>query len=102
MIRLDKVFPSDDLVPLSSICWNDACVDYVRVNAGNIRKFDLTQKGHHQWQCRICGKVITEAKGKVFHCKKHDEKTIIECFAMLAKEIRLLRSIASKESKKRP
>lgn len=84
MTKPDKVFPGDDLVPPSSFCWNKECADYGRVNAGNIRKFGRTQKGRQRWQCRTCGKAIAETKGTVFHGKKHDEKTIIECFAMLA------------------
>ena len=84
IMKPDKVFPSDDLVPPSSFCWNEACADYGRVNTGNIRKFGRTHKGRQRWQCRTCGKAIAETKGTVFHGKKHDEKTIIECFAMLA------------------
>lgn len=84
MTQPDKPLRSDELVPSSSFCWNEACVDFGRVNAGNIRKFGLTQKGRQRWQCRTCGKAIAETKGTVFHGKKHDEKTIIECFAMLA------------------
>jgi transposase-like protein len=84
MTKPDKPLKSDELVPPSSFCWNEACAEYGRVNAGNIRKFGLTHKGRQRWQCRTCGKAIAETKGTVFHGKKHDEKTIIECFAMLA------------------
>lgn len=80
----DKSLKSDELAPPSSFCWNENCSDYGRVNAGNIRKYGLTRKGRQRWQCRTCGKAIAETKGTVFHGKKHDEKTIIECFAMLA------------------
>jgi transposase-like protein len=84
MTKPDKPLKSDELVPPSSFCWNEACSDYGRVNAGNIRKFGLTRKGRQRWQCATCGKVIAETRGTVFHGKRHDEKTIIECFAMLA------------------
>jgi len=84
MTKPDKPLKSDELTSPSSFCWNAACVDYGRVNAGNIRKFGQTRKGRQRWQCRSCGKVIAETKGTVFHGKKHDEQTITECFAMLA------------------
>lgn len=84
MSKPDKQLKSDELVPPSSFCWNEACPDYGRVKAGNIRKYGLTHKGRQRWQCRTCKKAIAETKGTVFHGKKHDEKTIIECFAMLA------------------
>lgn len=84
MTTPDKPLKSDELVSPSSFCWNEECPDFGRVNAGNIRKYGLTRKGRQRWQCRTCGKAIAETKGTVFHGKKHDEKTIIECFAMLA------------------
>ncbi|MBX3278838.1 MAG: IS1 family transposase [Acidobacteria bacterium] len=65
-------------------CWNKDCADYGRVEAGNLRKFGFTRKGRQRWQCTSCKKVVTETKGTVFHGKKYDEQTIIECFAMLA------------------
>ena len=79
-----KTLKSDELTSPSSFCWNEKCVDYGRVDAGNLRRFGLTRKGRQRWQCRTCKKVVAETKGTVFHGKQHDEQTIIECFAMLA------------------
>ncbi|QQS45130.1 MAG: IS1 family transposase [Acidobacteriota bacterium] len=84
MSKPDKQLKSNELVPPSSFCWNEAGPDYGRVKAGNCRKYSLTHKGRQRWQCRTCKKASAETRGTVFHGKKHDEKTIIECFAMLA------------------
>jgi transposase-like protein len=84
MTKPGKTLKSDELVPPCSFCWNKKCVDYGRVDAGNLRKFGFTRKGRQRWQCTTCKKVIAETKGTVFHGKQHDQQTIIECFAMLA------------------
>ena len=84
MTNLGKTLKSDELVLPSSFCWNEECVDYGRVEAGNLRKFGFTRKGRQRWQCNTCKKVVAATKGTVFHGKQHDEQTIIECFAMLA------------------
>lgn len=84
MSKSGKAVKSDELVSPSSFCWNQDCADYGRVEAGNLRKFGFTRKGRQRWQCTTCNKVVTETKGTVFHGKQHDEKTIVECFAMLA------------------
>jgi transposase-like protein len=80
----DKTIKDEEFASPSSFCWNEKCSDYGRVNARNLRKFGFTRKGRQRWQCTTCQKVVTETKGTVFHGKKHDEQTIIECFAMLA------------------
>jgi transposase-like protein len=79
-----KTIKDDELASSNSFCWNEECPDYGRVNAGNLRKFGFTRKGRQRWQCTTCRRVVTETKGTVFHGKRHDEQTIIECFAMLA------------------
>lgn len=84
MTKPGKTLKSDELVLPCSFCWNEKCVDYGRLDAGNLRKFGFTRKGRQRWQCTTCKKVIAETKGTVFHGKQHDEQTIIECFAMLA------------------
>ena len=80
----DKTQQTHELVSPSTFCWNEQCVDYGRVNAHNLRKFGKTRKGRQRWQCKTCEKVCAETKGTVFHGKQHDEKTMIECLAMLA------------------
>jgi len=84
MSKPGKTVKSDELAHPSSFCSNEKCADYGRVDAGNLRKFGFTRKGRQRWQCTTCTKVFAETKGTVFHRKKHDEQTIIECFAMLA------------------
>ena len=84
MTKPGKPLKSDELSSPGFFCWNEACVDYGRVNAGNLRKFGLTRKGRQRWQCRSCQKVVAETKGTVFHGKQYDEQTIVESFAMLA------------------
>jgi transposase-like protein len=84
MSKPGKTVKSDELTHPSSFCSNENCADYGRVDAGNLRKFGFTRKGRQRWQCTTCTKVFAETKGTVFHRKKHDEQTIIECFAMLA------------------
>ena len=83
MTKPSKPLNSDELAHPSSFCWNEKCADYGRLDAGNLRKFGFTRKGRQRWQCATCKKVFAETKGTVFHGKKHDEQTIIECFAML-------------------
>jgi len=83
MTKPGKTLKSNELTHPSSFCWNEKCADYGRVDAGNLRKFGFTRKGRQRWQCATCNKVTAETKGTVFHGKKHDEQTIIECFAML-------------------
>ena len=84
MAKPGKTLKSDELVLPCSFCSNEKCADYGRVDAGNLRKFGFTRKGRQRWQCTTCEKVAAETKGTVFHRKKYDEQTIIECFAMLA------------------
>jgi transposase-like protein len=75
---------SEQLTTPDSFCWNEKCSDYGRVNAGNLRKFGFTRKGRQRWQCATCKKVVAKTRGTVFHGKRHDEQTILECLAMLA------------------
>src|SRR5262245_44697499 len=84
MTKPGKTLKSDELAHPSSFCGNKKCADYWRVDAGNLRKFGFTRKGRQRWQCTTCKKVFAETRGTVFHGKKHDVQTIIECFAMLA------------------
>lgn len=84
MIKLGKTLKSDELASPSSFCWNEACSDYGRVDAGNLRKFGFTRKGRQRWQCNTCKKVVAETEGTVFHGKQYDGQRIVECFAMLA------------------
>jgi transposase-like protein len=84
MTKLGRTLNNDELTHPNSFCSNENCADYGRVNAGNLRKFGFTRKGRQRWQCTTCEKVFAETKGTVFHYKKHDEQTILECFAMLA------------------
>jgi transposase-like protein len=83
MTKPGKTLESNELAHPHSFCWNEECVDYGRLDAGNLCKYGLTRKGRQRWQCMTCKKVFAETKGTVFHGKKHDEQTIIECFAML-------------------
>ena len=78
----DKI--SEQLTTPDSFCWNEKCRDYGRVNAGNLRKFGFTRKGRQRWQCKTCESVVAETRGTVFHGKRHDVKTILDCLAMLA------------------
>lgn len=84
MTRPDKKLKSDELTTPDSFCWNEKCADYGRTDAANLRKFGFTRKGRQRWQCTTCKKVVAETRGTVFHGKRYDEQTIIECFAMLA------------------
>src|SRR5205085_304968 len=84
MTKPGHTFKNDEFVLPNSFCWNEKCADYGRLDAGNLRKFGLTRKGRQRWQCTTCQKVVAETKGTVFHGKKYDEPTIIECFALLA------------------
>ena len=84
MRKSEKKLKTEQLVSPSSFCWNPDCSDYRHVNAGNLRKFGLTRKGRQRWQCKTCESVVAETRGTVFHGKRHDEQTILDCLAMLA------------------
>ena len=84
MSKPENELKTEQLVSPNSFCWNPACADYGRVDAGNLRKFGFTRKGVQRWQCKTCESVVAETRGTVFHGKQHDQETIIECLALLA------------------
>jgi transposase-like protein len=84
MAKPEKKLQTEPLVSPRSFCWNEKCADYGRVDAGNLRKFGFTRKGRQRWQCTTCEATFSETHGTVFHGKKHDEQTILECLAMVA------------------
>jgi hypothetical protein len=84
MTKPEKNLQTEPLVSPRSFCWNEKCADYGRVGAGNLRKFGFTRKGRQRWQCTTCEGTFSETHGTVFHGKKHDEQTILECLAMVA------------------
>jgi transposase-like protein len=84
MTKPEKKLQAAQLVSPRSFCWNEKCADHGRVGAGNLRKFGFTRKGRQRWQCTTCEGTFSETHGTVFHGKKHDEQTILECLAMLA------------------
>ena len=84
MTKPEKKLTTERLVSPSACCWNEQCADYGRVEAGHLRKFGFTRKGRQRWQCTTCGSTFAETHGTVFHGKKHDEQTILDCLAMVA------------------
>jgi len=84
MTKPEKELKAERLASPSSFCWNEQCVDYGRLGGDNLRKFGHTRQGRQRWQCKTCGRVLTETYGTVFHGKKHDQETILECLALLA------------------
>ena len=84
MIKPENKLKTKQLVAPRSFCWNPECADYGQPEAGNLRKFGFTRKGRQRWQCTNCEKVFVETRGTVFHGKRHDEVTILECLALLA------------------
>jgi transposase-like protein len=84
LTRREKKEGKEPLASSDSFCWNRECADYGRVDAGNLRKFGFTRKGRQRWQCTTCQKVVAETRGTLFHGKRYDEQTILECLAMLA------------------
>ena len=83
MKKPEKKEGNKQLALPDSFCWNEQCADYGRLDTGNLRKFGFTRKGRQRWQCKTCGSVVAATRGTVFHGKRHDEKTILECLAML-------------------
>jgi len=84
MTKPEKELKAERLASPSSFCWNEQCVDYGRLGGDNLRKFGHTRQGRQRWQCKTCGRVLTETYGTVFDGKKHDHETILECLALLA------------------
>jgi transposase-like protein len=74
----------EKLVPPSSFCWNQKCVDYGKVNHENIIKFGRTAKGTQRYRCKTCGKTFVENIGTVFYGRHHSQETILKCLALLA------------------
>ena len=75
---------SERLVPPSSFCWNQECIDYCKVNNDNIIKFGRTAKGTQRYRCKTCGKTFVENIGTVFYGRHHSRDTILKCLALLA------------------
>jgi transposase-like protein len=84
MAKREKKEDKGQLASSDSFCWNPECPDYGRVDAENLRKFGFTRKGRQRWHCTTCQKVVAETRGTLFHGKRYDEQTILECLAMLA------------------
>ncbi len=72
------------LVTPSRLCWNPACSDYSKVNAGHIRKFGRRRAGTHRYQGTTCRQTFVETIGTVFYTRHRSPDTIIECLALLA------------------
>ncbi len=72
------------LAAAGSFCWNQACPDYSKINAGNLRKFGQTRKGVPRLQCKTCKKVFAKTKGTLFYRLRHSEQTVTECLALVA------------------
>ena len=72
------------LVSPGSFCWNPDCLDYGKVNNGNIIKFGRTRKGMQRYRCKTCGKTFVETKGTMFYRRHHSQEAILECLALLA------------------
>ena len=75
---------ADRLAIAGSFCWNESCSGYGKVNLGNIVRYGRTEKGTQRLKCKICGNVFVENKGTVLYGLHHDQKEVLECFAMLA------------------
>ena len=73
-----------NLVAPSSFCWNPACSEYGKVDAGNIRKFGRTPAGTQRYQCKTCRQTFVATIGTVFYGRHRSQETILECLAMLA------------------
>ena len=65
-----------------SFCWNDGCVQYAQVNAGNIRRYGKTAKGVQRFQCKTCGRVFAATRGTPFY-RIHDPEKMLKALAML-------------------
>ena len=73
-----------NLVAPCSFCWNPACSEYGKVDAGNVRKFGHTPAPTQRYQCKTCRRTFVETIGTVFYGRHRSQETILECLAMLA------------------
>lgn len=73
-----------ELVTAGSFCWNTACRDYGRTEAGNLVRFGYTAKGVQRYRCRTCGRTFAQTRGSLFYGLRHDPNEVLECLALLA------------------
>ena len=71
------------LAAIGSSCLNEVCVEYKKVNLGNVVECGKTDKDVQRYRCKTCKKSFTETKGTMFYRCRHSEDKIIECMAMV-------------------
>src|SRR5256884_4684199 len=57
---------NQQITTIGSFCLNEACVDYQKIDLGNVVKCGKTGKGMQRYRCKTCKKSFTETKGILF------------------------------------
>jgi len=78
-----------EIVSVGSLCPNEACADYGKVEAGNIIRYGKSGDGRQRFQCKSCGKTFNYRTGTLFHGRKTPVKEIMKVLAMLAEGMRM-------------
>jgi len=82
-----------ELAQVGDFCPNPACVSYGKAQAGqanpNIIKFGYSRQGRQRYRCKTCSQAFGERRGTLFHNRKSEESTIIECLALIAEGMRI-------------
>jgi len=77
------IMEKQQLAAIGSSCLNEVCVEYKKVNLGNVVECGKTDKDVQRYRCKTCKKSFTETKGTMFYRCRHSEDKIIECMAMV-------------------
>ena len=61
-------------------CDNPTCLDWGRVNAGNIRVFSYTEQRYY---CATCNRTFSADKGTLFETLRSEHDAVVEALALL-------------------
>lgn len=67
-----------------SLCPNEECPDFGKVNGGNLINFGHTKAGTQRRLCKTCGRAFTVTRGTIFYRRRTPQKDIVEALAQLA------------------
>ena len=77
------------LVAVGAYCPNETCIDYGRVEAGNITRYGRSGEGQQRFRCKSCLKAFNERTGTLFHGRQTPADDMLEVLALLAEGMRI-------------
>jgi len=77
------------LVAVGAYCPNETCIDYGKVEAGNIIRYGRSGEGQQRFRCKSCRKTFNERTGTLFHGRQTPADDRLEVLALLAEGMRI-------------